>query len=343
MIFYTGKVLLDTGMPPPEPAAVLRVCNGASRRQTMTSVDGSFSFIVGDRNTDLLPDASDDTRGFGLDAQTTRSNSQSMGQRGFDPRYNDCELRADLAGYSSSSIRLDTTMNNSNVGVIMLHYRGKKAEGMVSVASLAVPGKARKEYEKGSEALEKGNLADAEKSLRKAIDIYPKFSEAWMRLGDVEQRRNNIEGAVADYQHAIDADANFALPYFRMAFQAAVAKNWEDTRRLTERLIFLDPVNFPLAYYFNALADMNLNRMAQAESSALRAESLDKQHAEPRIQLLLATIYNFKGAYSSAAEHYRAYLKIVPDGPLTERVKTDLAKTEGMAKSQSPPAVTGDK
>ncbi len=156
-IYYTGKVLLDTGMAPPEPAAVLRVCNGASRRQTMTSVDGSFSFMTGDRNNDLLPDASDDTRGFGPDVQMGRSNSTGTGQRNLDSRFYDCELRADLAGYSSSSIRLDPSMNNSNVGVIVLHYRGKKAEGMISVASLAVPGKARKEYEKGSEALEKGN------------------------------------------------------------------------------------------------------------------------------------------------------------------------------------------
>ena len=70
--------------------------------------------------------------------------------------------------------------------------------------------------------LEKGNLAEAEKSLRKAIDQYPKFAEAWLRLGDLEQRRKNIEGAMADYQEAINADPNFAVPYIRMAFLSAV-------------------------------------------------------------------------------------------------------------------------
>ena len=188
-------------------------------------------------------------------------------------------------------------MNNTNVGVIVLHSRGKKAEGMISVASLQVPAKARKEYEKGSELLEKGNLAEAEKSLRKAIDQYPKFAEAWLRLGDLEQRRKNMEGAMADYQEAINADPNFALPYIRMAFLSAVASNWEQTRKLTERLISLDPVNFPLAYYYNAVAEFNLNHIAQAETNALRAESLDKLHSEPRVELLLATIYNAKGEH----------------------------------------------
>jgi tetratricopeptide (TPR) repeat protein len=334
-IFYMGKVAMDTGMAPPTPVAVLRICNGSARRETMTSSDGSFSFMLDNRPNDMLPDASDDTQGFGPDSLSSRSNPLTTGQRSQDLTINDCELRAGLAGYSSSAIRLDPSMNNSNVGVIVLHYRGKKAEGMVSVAALEVPAKARKEYEKGSESLEKGNLPEAEKSLRKAIDLYPKFAEAWLRLGDLELRRKNADGASADYQEAINADPNFTLPYIRLASLLAQAQNWEQTRQVTDRVISLDPVNYPLAYYLNAIANMNLKRMAQAETSALRAETLDKQHIEPRVELLLATIYVAKGSYSSAAEHYRAYLKLVPDGPLNERVKTDLAKIEEMAKSQT--------
>ena len=234
-------------------------------------------------------------------------------------------------------------MNNSDVGVIVLHNRGKKGEGMVSVASLQVPAKTRKEYEKGSELLEKGSLADAEKSLRKAVDQYPKFAEAWLRLGDLEQRRKNTEAAMADYQQAVDADPNFPLSYLRMAFLSAVVSNWEQTCKLTERLISLDPVSFPAAYYYNGAAELNLKHVERAESSALRAQSLDKLHSEPRIELLLAAISNAKGAPAMAADHYRAYLKLVPDGPLNERVKADLAKTEQLAKAQSASVPPGNK
>jgi len=332
---------MDAGMEPPSPVAVLRVCNGFRHRETYTGSDGTFSFMVGDRSNDMLPDASEDTRGFGqYNGQTTsNANPMTLGQSNFQSPISDCELRADLAGYASSAIHLDPSMANSNVGVIILHNRGKKAGGMVSVASLEVPSKARKDYEKGSEDLEKENLAEAEKSLRKAIDQYPKFAEAWLRLGDLELRRKNMEGSMKDYQQARDADPNFSLPYLRMAFLSAVASNWEQTRQLTERLISLDPVSFPLGYYYNAVAEFNLHHTAKAETSALRAESMDKQHAEPRVELLLASIYNSKGAYSSAADHYRAYLKLVPNGPLTDRVKNDLAKTEELAKSQAPPSM----
>lgn len=338
IIFYTGKVVLDTGIAPPAPVAVLRVCNGLSHRETFTSADGSFSFMLGDRNNAMLQEASDDTRGFGSDAQYSRSTITSMVQTNQQSAIADCELRADLSGYSSSYIRLDPSMSNSNVGIIMLHSRTKKAEGMVTVASLQVPAKARSEFEKGSEQLEKGNLADAEKSLRKAIDQYPRFAEAWMRLGDLEQRRKNAEVAIKNYQEAINADPNLPLPYLRMAFLEAVAGDWNQTCNVTEKLITLDPTDFPLAFYFNAIAEFNLKHIEKAESSALRAENMDKQHSEPRVELLLASIYNAKGAYSSAADHYRTYLKLVPNGPLNDRVKTDLAKTEELAKSQTPVA-----
>lgn len=342
-VFYSGKVLLDTGTPAPSSVGVIRSCSGLSRRVAFTAPDGSFSFVLGERYQDLTPDASDDTRFTSDNNPMTRNAMAASGLLNPNSVVSDCELRADLAGYASSTIRLDPSMNNSIVGTIMLHSRVKKAEGMVTAASLEVPAKARKEFEKGSEQLEKGNLAEAEKTLQKAIDQYPRFAEAWTRLGDLEQRRNNPDAAEKDYQEAISSDPNLPLPYLRMAYLQAAAKNWDETRKLTEKLISLDPTDFPLAYYYNAVAQFNMQHLDKAESMALRAEAMDKQHAEPRVELLLATICTAKQSYSAAADHYRTYLTLVPNGPLTERVKTDIAKMEQLAKSQAPPAPTANK
>jgi tetratricopeptide (TPR) repeat protein len=342
-VFYTGKVLLDTGIAPPGQVAIIRSCSGLTRRETFAGPDGSFSFMLGDRFRDTTPDASDDTRFTSDNNPVVRNAMTAGGLSNPNSFVSDCELRADLAGYTSTTIRLDPTMNNSSVGIIMLHSRAKKVDGMVTAASLEVPSKARKEYEKGSEQLEKGNLAEAEKTLHKAIDQYPKFAEAWTRLGDLEQRRNNPEAAEKNYREAISSDPNLPLPYLRLAFLQASAKNWDDTRRLTEKLISLDPTDFPLAYFYNAVAEFNTQHLDKAENMASRAEAMDKQHAEPRIELLLATIYTAKTNYAAAATHYRAFLALVPNGPLTERVKTDMAKAEQLAKSQTPQAPAANK
>ena len=132
---------------------ILRVCNGMIRRQAFTSSDGSFSFTVGDRASDTLTDASEDPRDVSNMGQTTINSTMLAAQNNSQSPIADCELRTELTGYASTAIRLDQTMANSNVGIIMLHNRVKKSDGMVSVASLEVPTKARKEYEKGSELL----------------------------------------------------------------------------------------------------------------------------------------------------------------------------------------------
>lgn len=336
-VFYAGKVMLDTGIAPPSPAAIVRICNGISRRETLTAPDGSFSFMLGDRYSEVIPDASDDTRNFSADSQFSRGMVVTpAGQGTLQNVVTDCEIHADLGGYTSSSIHLDPSLNNANIGIIMLHSRTKRAEGMVTVASLAVPGKARHEFEKGSEELEKGKLPEAEKSLQKAIDDYPKFAEAWTRMGDLEQRRKNTAAAEKDYQQAIDADSYLPLPYLRLAYLDAVASHWNEARQFTEKVISLDPTDFMMAYYYNAVAEFNLNHVAKAETSALHAEKMDSAHSEPRIELLLASIYVSKESYATAAEHYRAFLKMVPDGPISDRVKNDLAKVDQLAQSKPP-------
>ena len=231
-------------------------------------------------------------------------------------------------------------MNNSMVGIITLHSRTRKSDRMVTVASLEVPPKARAPFEKGSELLEKGNFTDAERLLRKAIEIYPKFAEAWSCLGDLEQRRNKPDAARQDYHAAIDADPNLPLPYLRLAILDAEVNEWVEAGKLTDKVISLDPIGFPIAYYYNAVAEFYLDDVAKASSSALRAESLDKQHDEPRIELLLASICLAQGTYSAAATHYRTFLQLIPAGPLSEQVKTELARIEQLAKAEAPPTPT---
>ena len=156
IVYYTGRVVMDTGMAPPAPVPILRVCNGIIRRQAFTSSDGSFSFTVGDRAGDMLADASEDSRDVSSMSSTAINSTMMANQSNSQSPIADCELRTELSGYVSTVIRLDQTMANSNVGMIMLHSRIKKSDGMISVASLEVPPKARKEYEKGTESLESG-------------------------------------------------------------------------------------------------------------------------------------------------------------------------------------------
>ena len=80
LVYYTGKVVMDTGGPPPASVPILRVCNGMIRRQAFTSSDGSFSFTVGDRASDTLTDASEDPRDVSSMGQTAMNSTMLAAQ-----------------------------------------------------------------------------------------------------------------------------------------------------------------------------------------------------------------------------------------------------------------------
>jgi tetratricopeptide (TPR) repeat protein len=83
-----------------------------------------------------------------------------------------------------------------------------------------------------------------------------------------------------------------------------------------------------LAYFLNGAANFNKGDNAAAEKSGLRAEQIDKQHVHPRIQLLLAEVFNRAGRPAVAAEHLRKFLELDPTSKEAEAARTKLAKLE---------------
>src|ERR1043166_9595627 len=107
-IFISGRVMLEDGTPPPDTAAIERVCNGQPRSEGYTDSKGYFGFELGQKNNRMIHDASEDPNndpfnrpsGFGATSSNT-SGSSSMLMCGTDTRLMGCELRARLAGYRS--------------------------------------------------------------------------------------------------------------------------------------------------------------------------------------------------------------------------------------------------
>jgi len=319
--YLTGKVVMEGGGEPPEPVTIVRVCNANVHREAYTDSHGQFSILLGSRGNTMVPDASE-----GRDFANTTNN----GARVLERQLWTCELRADLPGYSSSSINLagHRFMDDPNVGTIVLRAMGKSESGSVSVTSLQAPPAAAKEYEKGLENLKKEKPADAEKHLAKATQMYDRYAAAWLLLGEVQQNEHKLDDARESYLRASTADPKYAPPYVRLAQLAAVNKQWAQVIEYSDKVIELNPTAYPVVYYYSAAASFNSGKLADAEKAALRAAELDTQHKEPRIELLLGRIYAAKGNYAVAAQHLRVFVGLVPEGEQSERAKTDLAKME---------------
>jgi tetratricopeptide (TPR) repeat protein len=201
--------------------------------------------------------------------------------------------------------------------------------GTVSIASLQIPSKAQKAYADACVALKDKKLPEAEQHLRRATELYPQYVAGWVMLGQTLETRQQAAEARDACSRAATADPNYLPAYLCLAEIAGRRQEWDEVLNQTRRALELDVVNDAYAYFFSAIAYFNLNQLSEAEASALKAESIDTEHREPVLQLLLAQIYQAKNDSVDAASHLREYQKLAPDAEYSDNLNKDSLEELG--------------
>ena len=328
-IFVSGKVMLKGGGALPEPVAIERVCNGTVRREGYADTKGQFEFQLGMNLT--FQDASENDSRITPTSQPRAGSSTSLKAI----ELNGCELRAVLPGYQSSVVMLRVPGGDTwqyEVGTIFLKRMGNAPGTTISVTSMAAPKDAMRAYEKAQKAKAE-KPEEAEKYLTKAVEIYPQFAAAWTLLGDIHRQRNDFEAARTDYTRAAAADPQFVNPEYGLTIIAMQEKKWDEAVRLSDQVLKLNAGAFPLAYFFSAAANYNLQKFDAAEDSARKFKALDTQHAHPDVCLLLSYVLLRKQDYAGAAHEIRDYLAADPNSPNAEQLKADAKRYEDLSVS----------
>ena len=329
-VFLSGKVMLSDGTPPSESVMIERVCGSRVYHEAYTDRKGRFSFQLG-QNNGLFMDASSSDVGGRMPGMTSSSGTGSMGSsRSAEMSMMNCELRANLAGFRSEtvSLALRRSMDNRDVGTIVLRRMGNVEGLTISGTTLNAPKDARKAFDKGHEALGKGKLDDARKNYEKAVDEYPKYAVAWYELGTVRDRQKDAEGARKAFEASIAADAKYVNPYDGLAQMAARDQKWDDVADITDRILKLNRFDFPRAFFLNAWAKLNQKKLDEAEKSAAELIELDTRHQLPRVEQLMGVILAQKRDFQNAAVHMRRFIELAPDAPETETARKQLAQLE---------------
>jgi tetratricopeptide (TPR) repeat protein len=340
--FLTGKVVLQDGTPPPDPVAIQLLCRVTPRTVAYTDRKGNFSVDLHDRINDVLPDASEPGRDFSM----TRANpSQAGSVCPNDPNLMSASIQANLPGYQSDAVNLGSrhALDNPDVGTIFLRRRANVEGISISATSALAPKDAQKALEKARADEMKKKWSDAEKELQKAVTLYPKYAAAWHELGNVQAQQQNMDGARNSYSQALAADPKFVNPYVELATIAANEQKWPEVQTTTNRLLKLDPIDFPQAWMLNAIANYNLGNKEEAEKSAREGISRDPAHRYPRMIYLLGVLQSQRQDFNASATSLRDYLKYAPNGPDADQVRKQLVEVEKVAnpeaQKQEPAAV----
>jgi tetratricopeptide (TPR) repeat protein len=344
-IFVTGKVVLDDGSELTEPVIIQTICRGQKHNETYSDAHGGFSFQFGGPNSSGAAAIADASTSNANDRAGTRSTRD----------FRDCQLQAELAGFSSQIVELSSRVNMLNsvdVGRVPLHRLAHVDGTSISVTSALAPVPARKAFEKGLEQEKKGKWDEAQKSFQKAVEIYPRYATAWYQLGRLQLRNHALNPLPTDdtrpakhsLEQAVAADPKYVSPYEGLAQLAMEARDWPSVVDLTAKLFSLNPVDFPDAYYYNAVGNYYLKNFDDAERSALQGVRVDGAHQIPRLQYLLAMILVQKQNYQAAAEHMQLYLSLAKEPGDVELGKKGVAEIEKVSASAAqPPVVDLDK
>ncbi len=196
--------------------------------------------------------------------------------------------------------------------------------GTVSAALLAVPEKARSEFQAGMQDLKAEHWDDAKTRFEKAVKEYPKFDWAYNNLGVVEMHKGNTRAARKAFEKAVEInganpDATRNLARFKLDERDFVGakdllqKSLQSEPRNGQTLMLLAFTQYRNNEFDAALA--NAERVHQGETDAA-----------PYAHLIAARIREQKGDRAGAEKQYQLYLTEAPNSPEAKLAREGLAR-----------------
>ncbi len=149
-----------------------------------------------------------------------------------------------------------------------------------------------------------GDINYAVEKLEAAVLRDPKNADIYLNLGDAYRKAKPGESgglAYQNYQKAIDANPNFAVPYHRMAHLFNSQRNWDLYEKFLNDAVAKDPRFAPAfydLYYFKLLNKQDFNAAEEyAKKYMVLSESPENDYL--RVQTLWAK-KDFDGAIAGA-------------------------------------------
>ena len=170
-----------------------------------------------------------------------------------------------------------STFETTDVGRLTLHRLGHVEGLTISATSAMAPKDAQKAFAKGRDKAGKQKWDEAQPLLEKAVEIYPKYAEAWFELGRVQLVKKDDVQARKSFDQSIAADPQFVHPYRGLAELDTKQEQWPALVSVTDQLLALNPVNFPDAWFRNALGNYYMQNFPAAEKSARQGNESGRQ------------------------------------------------------------------
>lgn len=231
---------------------------------------------------------------------------------------------------------LDVSMSHMAYEQITLRFAkdrpgaGIPPEGPGASIGADIPAAARKEFEDGQKAADEKKDADAAiKHYRKAIQLYSKYSEAYLAMGLLYMDLGKFDEAQPALQTASEITPTAPGGYLALGTMYNAQKKYEEAEKaLTKGLELKSDV--AQGQYELAKTYWATGKWQDAEPHAQKAVAIEPTMAPPHV--LLGNIALRKQDPLGAVKEFQEYLRLDPKGPMAAGVSQMIQKIEANQK-----------
>lgn len=198
-----------------------------------------------------------------------------------------------------------------------------------------VPEPARKEYEKGTELLEKSNKRqEALAALKSAIDIFPQYFDALETLGTEQVKDAQYEAAIPLLTKALEVNSRAYASCFALGVAQYNLKQLQAAIESFKRAVLLNEKSVN-ANLWLGIALRQTSRPDEAEAYLRRADVLAESKL-PDAHWQLALLFNQLKRYKEAADELEKFLKVQPDARDAELIKKLIQRLRAQSVAEKP-------
>jgi tetratricopeptide (TPR) repeat protein len=194
----------------------------------------------------------------------------------------------------------------------------------VSTTQLAIPAKARHDYELAHKELGRHDATAATQRFKEAVGLAPQFAEAWNELGTIAYQTQNYARAEECFREALKQDPQAFEPLVNLGGVLVTVHRAAEAWEFNARASAVRP-NDALAQSQLGMNYFELGDLDLSLTHLERARAIDPAHfSHP--QLLLAEIHLRRGNKSAAADVLQEFLRCHPDWPQADRMRQNIAE-----------------
>lgn len=205
------------------------------------------------------------------------------------------------------------------------------AAGMVSAAELNIPEKAKKEFDRGLESMQKSDDKKALEHFEKATSIYPQYSQAYNNIGVIEVKAGQTAEARQAFETAVSLNPKSASSYLNLARMSMTEQKYPEADQFISKALTAEP-NRVDAVALAAQTKLMLGDSDAAYAYARKVHSMGDHKNYAVVHLICARVLQQRNEPAQALTEYKQFLEESPNSPSAPQVRDAIAHLGGAGK-----------